>query len=169
MSDSSQQGKLRTVEGSLVAPSGARFAIVASRFNEFIVEKLIHGALDGLSRHGAPASQITLVRVPGSFEIPLICGKLAAGKSRPDAIIALGCVIRGATPHFDHVAGEASKGIAQVSLSTGVPIAFGVLTTDTIEQAIERAGTKMGNKGWDAALTALEMVVLVRALEEAKL
>jgi 6,7-dimethyl-8-ribityllumazine synthase len=142
---------------------------VASRFNDFIVDRLVGGALDGLYRHGVPASHVTVVRVPGSFEIPLVCQKLAAGpKGKPDAIIALGCVIRGATPHFDHVAAEASKGIAQVSLSTGVPIAFGVLTTDTIEQAIERAGTKMGNKGWDAALTAIEMVALVRALEETK-
>jgi len=168
MSDSSQS-KPRTLEGGLVPPSGARFAIVASRFNDFIVDRLIGGALDGLSRHAVPSSHVTVVRVPGSFEIALACQKLAsAPRAKPDAIIALGCVIRGATPHFDHVASEASKGIAQVSLSTGVPIAFGVLTTDTIEQAVERAGTKMGNKGWDAALTAIEMVGLVRALEETK-
>jgi 6,7-dimethyl-8-ribityllumazine synthase len=169
MSDPSQMPKPRTIEGALIVPAGARFALVASRFNDFIVDRLVAGALDGLYRHGAQPSQVTVVRVPGSFEIPLACQKLTASmKGKLDAIIALGCVIRGATPHFDHVAAEASKGIAQVSLATGVPIAFGVLTTDTIEQAVERAGTKMGNKGWDAAITAIEMVALVRALEEAK-
>src|SRR5215831_1489248 len=147
--------KPTVVEGSLVAPSGARFAIVASRFNDFIVDRLISGAVDALVRHGVEASRITLVRVPGSWEIPIACSKLAS-KGKVDAIIALGCVIRGATPHFDHVAGEVSKGVAAVSLATGVPIAFGVLTTDTIEQAIERAGTKMGNKGWDSAVSAIE-------------
>jgi 6,7-dimethyl-8-ribityllumazine synthase len=159
--------KPSVVEGSLVAPSGARFAIVASRFNDFIVDRLIAGATDALVRHGVDASRITLVRVPGSWEIPLACSKIAA-KGRADAIIALGCVIRGATPHFDHVAGEASKGVASVSLATGVPIAFGVLTTDSIEQAIERAGTKMGNKGWDSALSAIEMVSLLRSFESTK-
>src|SRR5262249_49516357 len=141
--------------------------IVASRFNEFIVERLIDGAVDALARHGVPASHVTVVRVPGSFEIPIACSRLLA-KVKLDALIALGCVIRGATPHFDHVAAEASKGVAQVALSTGVPIAFGILTTDTIEQAVERAGSKMGNKGWDSALTAIEMVSLGRALDEAK-
>jgi 6,7-dimethyl-8-ribityllumazine synthase len=155
------------VEGSLVAPSGARFAIVASRFNDFIVDRLIAGAIDALVRHGVDANRITLVRVPGSWEIPLVCSKIAS-KGKADALIALGCVIRGATPHFDHVAGEVSKGVASVSMATGVPIAFGVLTTDTIEQAIERAGTKMGNKGWDSALSAIEMVSLMRSLDSSK-
>ncbi len=166
MSDGSSN-KPAIIEGSLVTPSGARFAIVASRFNDFIVDRLIAGATDALVRHGVDAARITVVRVPGSFEIPVACSKIAA-KGKADAIIALGCVIRGATPHFDHVAGEVSKGVASVSLSTGVPIAFGVLTTDTIEQAIERAGTKMGNKGWDSALSAIEMVSLLRALESPK-
>jgi len=159
--------KPAVIEGSMVAPSGARFAIVASRFNDFIVDRLIAGATDALVRHGVDASRITIVRVPGSWEIPLACSKVAT-KGKADAIIALGCVIRGATPHFDHVAGEASKGVASVSLATGVPIAFGVLTTDTIEQAIERAGTKMGNKGWDSALSAIEMVSLLRSLDSPK-
>jgi 6,7-dimethyl-8-ribityllumazine synthase len=166
MSDGPPQ-KPNLVEGSLVAPSGARFAIVASRFNDFIVDRLIAGATDALVRHGVEPSRITLVRVPGSWEIPIACSKIAA-KGKADAIIALGCVIRGATPHFDHVAGEVSKGVASASLSTGVPIAFGVLTTDTIEQAIERAGTKMGNKGWDSAISAIEMVSLLRAIESTK-
>ena len=163
----SDGNKPNVVEGNLVAPSGARFAIVASRFNDFIVDRLIAGATDALVRHGVEPGRITLVRVPGSFEIPLACSKIA-GKGKADAIIALGCVIRGATPHFDHVAGEVSKGVASVSLSTGVPIAFGVLTTDSIEQAVERAGTKMGNKGWDSAISAIEMVSLLRALESSK-
>src|SRR5262249_19659406 len=127
--------KPHVVEGSLVAPSGARFTIVASRFNDFIVDRLIAGATDALVRHGVDAGRITIVRVPGSWEIPVACAKVAT-KAKPDAIIALGCVIRGATPHFDHIAGEVSKGVASVQLSSGVPIAFGVLTTDTIEQAI---------------------------------
>jgi 6,7-dimethyl-8-ribityllumazine synthase len=160
----SDANKPNVVEGSLVAPSGVRFTIVASRFNDFIVDRLIGGATDCLLRHGVEPSRITLVRVPGSWEIPLACSKIAA-KGKADAIIALGCMIRGATPHFDHVAGEVSKGVASASLSTGVPIAFGVLTTDTIEQAIERAGTKMGNKGWDSAIAAIEMVSLLRSLE----
>jgi len=166
MSDGSIS-KPAVVEGNLVAPKGVRFAIVASRFNDFIVDRLIAGATDALVRHGVDAARITVVRVPGSWEIPLACSKVAA-KGKVDAIIALGCVIRGATPHFDHVAGEASKGVASVSLSTGVPIAFGVLTTDTIEQAIERAGTKMGNKGWDSALSAIEMVFFLKALDSTK-
>lgn len=163
----SDPSKPTVVEGSLVAPSGARFAIVASRFNDFIVDRLIAGATDALVRHGVEAARILLVRVPGSWEIPLVCSKIAA-KGKADAIIALGCVIRGATPHFDQVAGEVSKGVASASLSTGVPIAFGVLTTDSIEQAVERAGAKMGNKGWDAALSAIEMVSVLRLLESSK-
>ena len=157
----------QVIEGSLVAPSGARFAIVASRFNDFIVDRLVDGAIDALVRHGVDPQRITVVRVPGSREISVACAKIA-GKRKADAIIALGCVIRGATPHFDHVAAEVSKGTASVALETGIPVAFGVLTTDTIEQAVERAGTKMGNKGFDSALTALEMVSLLHALDASK-
>ena len=155
------------LEGSLVAPSGARFAIVASRFNDFIVDRLVDGAIDALTRHGVDPQRITVVRVPGSREIAVVCAKIAS-KKKADAIIALGCVIRGATPHFDHVAAEVSKGTASVALETGIPVAFGVLTTDTIEQAVERAGTKMGNKGFDSAMTALEMVSLLQALDASK-
>jgi 6,7-dimethyl-8-ribityllumazine synthase len=155
------------LEGRLIPPSGARFAVVASRFNAFIVDRLVDSAIDALLRHGVDAARIQLVRVPGSWEIPLVCSKIAAVR-KVDAIVALGCVIRGATPHFEHVAGEVSKGIASVSLSSGIPIAFGVLTTDSIEQAVERAGTKMGNKGWDAALSAIEMVSLLQAIETPK-
>jgi 6,7-dimethyl-8-ribityllumazine synthase len=155
------------LEGKLVAPAGARFAIVASRFNDFIVDRLIDGAIDALVRHGVDPKLITVVRVPGSWEIALACSKIAQ-KSKPDAIIALGCVIRGATPHFDQVAAEVAKGTSSVALATGIPIAFGVLTTDSIEQAIERAGTKMGNKGVDGALTALEMVSLLQAIDASK-
>ena len=155
------------LEGKLVAPAGARFAIVASRFNDFIVDRLIEGAVDALTRHGVDPKLVTVVRVPGSWEIALACSKVAQ-KGNVNAIIALGCVIRGATPHFDHVANEVSKGTAQVSLATGIPVAFGVLTTDSIEQAIERAGTKMGNKGFDSALTALEMVSLLQAIDASK-
>ena len=158
--------KATVVEGSLVAPSGARFAIVASRFNDFIVDRLISGAIDALVRHGVEASRITLVRVPGSWEIPIACSKIAS-KGKVDAIIALGCVIRGATPHFDYVAGECARGVAEVAREAGergVAVTFGVLTTDTIEQAIERAGTKAGNKGTDAALAAVEMASLFAQL-----
>lgn len=147
------------VEGNLVVPSGTRFGIVASRFNDFIVEKLVAGALDALLRHGADRELVTVVRVPGSWEIPHACARLAQSK-RFDAVIAIGAVIRGGTPHFDYVAGEVSKGVAQVALETGVVVSFGVLTTDTIEQAVERAGTKAGNKGYDAAMVAIEMVSL---------
>jgi 6,7-dimethyl-8-ribityllumazine synthase len=158
---------VNVIEGSLVAPSGARFAIVASRFNDFIVDRLVDGAIDGLVRHGVDPKRITVVRVPGSREISIACSKVAQiGKT--DAIIALGAVIRGATPHFDHVAAEVSKGTASVALETGVPVVFGVLTTDTIEQAVERAGTKMGNKGFDSAVTAIEMVSLLKALDTNK-
>jgi 6,7-dimethyl-8-ribityllumazine synthase len=155
-----------TLEGLLVVPEGARFAIVASRFNHFIVDHLLAGAIDGLVRHGASRRRITVVRVPGSWEIPLVARRLAKS-GKVDAVVAVGAVIRGSTPHFDHVANEVSKGVASASLETGVPIAFGVLTTDTIEQAVERAGTKAGNKGWDAAVTAVEMVSLGRALDDA--
>jgi 6,7-dimethyl-8-ribityllumazine synthase len=152
-------------EGSYAAPAGARFAIVAARFNELIVDRLVEGALDTLRRHGVADSQVVLARAPGAFELPLVCQRLAAS-GKFEAVIALGCVIRGATPHFEFVAAEAAKGCSNVALSTGVPVAFGVLTTDTIDQALERAGTKAGNKGADAALTALEMVNLGKRLGE---
>jgi 6,7-dimethyl-8-ribityllumazine synthase len=150
------------IEGKLNA-GGLKFAIIVSRFNDFITDKLLGGSLDGLVRSGAAEDDITVIRVPGAFEIPMVAKK-AAGSGRFDAVICLGAVIRGATPHFDYVAAEASKGIASVSLDSGVPVAFGVLTTDTLEQAIERAGSKAGNKGWDAAMTAIEMVNLYRQL-----
>jgi len=143
------------VEGMLSA-AGKRFALVASRFNELITRKLLEGAMDGLIRHQAQQENITIVWVPGAFEIPVVAKKLAMS-GRFDAIICLGAVIRGATPHFDYIAAEVSKGCAAVSLESGKPVALGVLTTDTIEQAIERAGTKSGNKGFDAALSAIEM------------
>jgi 6,7-dimethyl-8-ribityllumazine synthase len=183
------------VEGNLVVPKGARFAIVASRFNHFIVDRLVEAALDAIARHGGEAGNVTLVRVPGAWEIPLAVQRLARGPRgrsseadesgpatvkgadaarakrarRVDGIIALAAVIRGSTPHFDYVAGEVAKGVAHVSLASSMPIAFGVLTTDSIEQAVERAGTKAGNKGWDAALSAIEMVSLERAFDGAGL
>lgn len=158
----------RSVEGQLVVPAGAKFAIVASRFNHFIVDRLCEGAIDALARHGADVSGITIVRVPGAWEIPVATARLANSK-KFSAIIAIGAVIRGSTPHFDYVASEVSKGVANVSIATGVPISFGVLTTDSIEQAVERAGTKAGNKGWDAAMSAIEMVSLDSALTAAGL
>ena len=142
-----------------------KFAIVAGRFNEFISSKLINGALDCIERHNGKKDGVDLVWVPGSFEIPLLAKKLAE-KGTYDAIICLGAVIRGGTPHFDYVASEVSKGIANVGLETGIPVIFGILTTDTIEQAIERAGAKSGNKGWDAALAAIEMADLYRKVEK---
>ena len=150
---------VKELSGSLVVPAGARFCIVVGRFNSFITERLIEGALDALTRHGADPANLVVVRVPGSWEIPAICKRLAAG-GKFDAIVAVSAVIRGATSHFDFVANEVSKGIAQITLDTGVPIGFGVLTTDTIEQAVERAGSKAGNKGFDAAMAAIEMVSL---------
>jgi 6,7-dimethyl-8-ribityllumazine synthase len=158
----------RVIEGSLVVPKGARFGIVASRFNHFIVDRLVEGAIDALVRHGAQAQNVTVVRVPGAWELPLVARRLA-GSEKLDAVIALGAVIRGATPHFDYVAGEAAGGLSAAAQASTVPIVFGVLTTDTIEQAVERAGTKAGNKGWDAAVTAVEMVSLGRALDDAGL
>ncbi len=158
----------RILEGNLIVPAGARFAIVASRFNHFIVDRLLEGALDALARHGAAMDNAVVVRVPGAFELPLIARRLA-GSGKVDAVIALGAVIRGSTPHFDYVAGEAAKGLAGAGQAGTVPIAFGVLTTETIEQAIERAGTKQGNKGWDAAMSAIEMVALARVLDGAGL
>ena len=153
----------RVLEGNLTA-QGLSFAIVASRFNEFITARLLDGALDALRRHGADESHITVVRVPGSFEIPLLAKQLATS-GQYQAVICLGTVIRGATPHFEYIASEVAKGVAMASLDTGVPIAFGVLTTDSIEQAVERAGTKAGNKGFDAACTAIEMANLLRKLK----
>lgn len=155
---------MRMIEGQLNAGE-FHVAVVVGRFNSFITEHLLEGALDALKRHGMAEAQITVARVPGAFEIPLIAKKFAESQ-KFDAVICLGAVIRGATPHFDYVAAEVSKGVASVSLQTGVPVVFGVLTTDSIEQAIERAGTKAGNKGWDAAITALEMMDLNRQLNE---
>ena len=154
---------MKTYEGSLVAGK-MKVGIVAARFNEFITSKLLGGALDGLSRHGVEGDDIDLAWVPGAFEIPLIASKMAKS-GKYDAVIALGAVIRGSTSHYDYVCAEVSKGIATVSLNSDVPVMFGVLTTDTIEQAIERAGTKAGNKGYDCALGAVEMVNLIRAIE----
>jgi len=168
MSTNGERGAPRTVEGHLVVPSGAKFALVVSRFNHFIVDRLVDGALDAIARHGGAVSDVTIVRVPGAWEIPVVVRRLAEKRS-VSAIVALGAVIRGSTPHFDYVASEVTKGIAQVSLQTGVPVTFGVLTTDTIEQAVERAGTKAGNKGWEAAVSAIEMVSLASALDGAGL
>ncbi|MHB8744355.1 MAG: 6,7-dimethyl-8-ribityllumazine synthase [Sulfuricaulis sp.] len=152
----------KNVEGDLIARN-ARFGIALGRFNSFIGERLLEGAVDTLIRHGAEASNIEVVRVPGAFEMPLTL-KIMAASNKYDALIALGAVIRGATPHFEYVAGECAKGVSQVSMQYDLPVAFGVLTADTIEQAIERAGTKAGNKGMDAALTAIEMVNLLKKL-----
>lgn len=153
----------RVIEGPLSA-EGLRFALIVSRFNDFISAKLAEGALDALIRHGAADEDVVLVKVPGAFEIPVIARKLAES-GRHDAVICLGAVIRGATAHFDYVAAEVSKGIAQVSLQSGVPISFGVLTTENLEQAIERAGSKAGNKGFEAAMAAIEMATLLRRLD----
>ncbi len=153
----------RVIEGQLNA-DGQRIGIIVGRFNSLIGQELLGGALDCLSRHGGNTDNVDVVWVPGAFEIPLVAKKMASSGSY-DAVICLGAVIRGATPHFDFVANEASKGIASVSQETGVPVIFGVLTTDTIEQALERAGTKSGNKGWDAALAAIEMVNVIRQLD----
>jgi 6,7-dimethyl-8-ribityllumazine synthase len=193
MTSLSDPHRVRVIEGNLVIPKGARFAIVASRFNAFIVDRLVEAAIDAVVRHGGESDNVTVVRVPGAWEIPLAVQRIARGPRggraaedsgpvtvkgadaaarakrtrRPDGIIALAAVIRGSTPHFDYVAGEVSKGVAHVSLASGLPIAFGVLTTDTIEQAVERAGTKAGNKGWDAAVSAIEMVSLEAAFDAA--
>ena len=153
---------LRIREGALAA-KGFTFGIVVSRTNDFITARLLEGALDALHRHGAEDEQITIVKVPGSFEIPMVAKRLAASGGY-NGIICLGTVIRGGTPHFEYIAGEVSKGVAAASLETGIPMGFGVLTTDSIEQAIERAGTKGGNKGFDAACSAIEMVNLLRDL-----
>lgn len=149
-------------EGNLVA-EGLKFSIVVGRFNEFIVSKLLGGAIDGLKRHGVKEEDIEIAWVPGAFEIPLVAKKLVE-KNKYDGVICLGAVIRGATPHFDYVCAETSKGIANVSLNSGIPVIFGVLTTDSIEQAIERAGTKAGNKGYDSAVSAIEMANLLKEI-----
>ncbi|TDF39792.1 6,7-dimethyl-8-ribityllumazine synthase [Alteromonadaceae bacterium M269] len=157
---------MNVIEGNVRA-TGKKFAVVVSRFNSFVVESLVDGALDTLERHGEVNSDdITVVRVPGAYELPVVAKKLAE-KGKYDAIIALGAVIRGGTPHFDFVAGECNKGLAQVSLEFGIPVSFGVLTVDTIEQAIERSGTKAGNKGSEATLGALEMVNVIDMIEGA--
>ena len=154
---------VRILEGALTA-AGCSFGIVVSRFNDFITSRLLDGALDALRRHGAEEERITIVRVSGSYEVPLVAKRLAAS-GRYDAVICLGTVIRGATPHFEYIASEVAKGVAMASLETGVPMTFGVLTTDSIEQAVERAGTKSGNKGFDAACAAIEMSQLFRQLK----
>ena len=154
----------KVFEGKLLAQN-KKFGIVVSRFNDFITEKLVGGAIDALTRCGAADADIEIVKVPGAFEIPMIARKMA-GKKQYDAIICLGAVIRGSTPHFDYVSAEVSKGVAQVGMEAGVPVIFGILTTDNIEQAIERAGSKAGNKGWSAAVSAVEMVNLVSELDK---
>ncbi|MCD4764758.1 MAG: 6,7-dimethyl-8-ribityllumazine synthase [Desulfobacterales bacterium] len=155
----------KVIEGKLLA-KGKNFAIVVSRFNDFVTSKLTEGAVDALLRSGADTKDIEIIKVPGAFEIPLIAKK-AAERGRYNAVICLGAVIRGATPHFDYVSAEVSKGVAMVGLEYGVPVIFGVITTDTIEQAIERAGMKSGNKGWSAALSAIEMANLIEAVDKA--
>ena len=157
-----EENNMNIYEGKLVA-EGLKFGIIVGRFNEFIGGKLLSGALDGLKRHGVEEDEIEIAWVPGAFEMPLIAKRLAKS-GKYDAVICVGAVIRGSTPHFDYVSSEVSKGIASVSLETGVPVIFGVLTTDTIEQAIERAGTKSGNKGYDAAVTAIEMANLLKQI-----
>ena len=152
------------IEAGLVA-KGKRFGLIASRFNDFITDRLVSGAVDALTRSGAADNDIDLVKVPGAFEIPMVARRMAQSK-RYDAVICLGAVIRGATPHFDYVCAEASKGIAQVGMETGIPVIFGIVTTDTIEQAIERAGTKGGNKGWSAAVAAIEMANLMETVDK---
>ena len=155
----------KIIEAKLLA-EGKKFALVVSRFNDFITERLLEGALDGLLRSGASDEDIEIVRVPGAFEIPLMAKKMAS-TARYHAVICLGAVIRGATPHFDYVSAEVTKGIAMVSLESEVPVIFGIVTTDTIEQAIERAGTKAGNKGWSAAISAIEMANLIEVVDQA--
>lgn len=155
---------MNTIEGKLVA-NGGKYAILVARFNSFIVESLLEGALDSLNRHGVDQKSIDIIRVPGAFEMPIAAQRIASTK-KYDAIIALGAVIRGGTPHFEYVASECVKGLSQVSLNANIPVSFGVLTVDSIEQAIERAGTKAGNKGGEAAITALEMVNLFASMDE---
>lgn len=155
--------EIKVLEGKLVAPAGMKVGIVASRFNEIIVNKLLGGAVDGLVRHGVEEDNITAAWVPGAFEIPLAADKMAAS-GKYDAVIAVGAVIRGSTSHYDYVCAEVSKGVAQASVKNGVPVLFGVITTDNIEQAIERAGSKAGNKGFECAVGAIEMANLLRAM-----
>jgi len=152
-----------TIVGNLVVPPNAKFAVLAARTNSFIVDRLIEGAYDALLRHGAGNDRITLVRVPGSWEMPVTCARLAQSK-KFDAIVAVGAVIQGGTPHFEYISAEVTKGLSQIALTTGIPVCFGVLTTDTLEQAIDRAGVKAGNKGFDAAMAAIEMVSLMQDL-----
>lgn len=156
---------IKVIEGGLTVVGEGRYAILATRWNAFIVDRLVEGAIDTLKRHGVSAESITLLKVPGAYELPLVAQRVAASEHF-DAIVCLGAVIRGSTPHFDYVAGEAAKGIAAVAMDFDLPVIFGVLTTDTIEQAIERAGTKAGNKGSEAAATAIEMVNLVKQLDQ---
>jgi len=163
MSDTPLSPGIRVIEGDFSTPKDASIAIVAARFNEFIVARLIEGAVDALTRHGVKSSHITLIRTPGAFEMPLALRR-AANSGQFAAVLALGAVIRGSTPHFDYVCSEVARGAGAATQESGVPVLFGVLTTDTIEQAIERAGTKAGNKGFDSALAALEMINLSRAL-----
>jgi len=153
---------VKVFEGHLLG-QGLRFGLVVGRFNEFITNKLMSGALDALKRHGVEDQDVEVAWVPGAFELPMVAGKMVS-LGRFDAVICLGAVIRGATPHFDYVASEVSKGVAKVGLDSGVPVIFGVITADTIEQAIERAGTKAGNKGWDAGVTAIEMANLIKGI-----
>jgi 6,7-dimethyl-8-ribityllumazine synthase len=153
---------MKILEGNLDA-KGLRFCLVSSRFNDFIVNRLVEGALDALKRHGVEDGSITHIKVPGSFEVPMIAKKAAASKTY-DAVITLAAIIRGSTPHFDFVASEAAKGVAIAGLETGIPVTFGILTTENIEQAIERAGAKSGNKGWDAAISAIEMANLMKKI-----
>ena len=158
---------MNTIEGNL-SGKGRKVAIVAARFNSLIVERLVEGAVDALVRHEVARDDITLVRVPGAFEVPVVVRTLAQG-GKYHGVVAVGAVIRGSTPHFDYVASEVSKGVAHVAMDTGVPVAFGVLTTDSIEQAVERAGTKAGNKGWEAMVSAIEMIALDKSLTAAGL
>lgn len=159
---------IKTYEGNMTVPEGAKFALVVSRFNSLIVEQLVMGAIDTLLRHGSKKENIEIIRVPGAWESPLVAQRLAKS-GKYDAVVVLGAVIRGGTAHFEYVAGEAAKGLASAALSSGVPVVFGILTTDSIEQAIERAGTKAGNKGAEATLAAIEMVSLDRQLKGAGL
>jgi 6,7-dimethyl-8-ribityllumazine synthase len=153
----------RLIEGEISA-KGITFAIIVSRFNDFITQRLLDGALDALKRHGASDEQVTIVKVPGAFEIPSMARKMALS-GQFDGVICLGAIIRGATPHFEYISAQAARGIASVALESQIPVAFGLITSDTLEQAIERAGTKSGNKGWDAAISAMEMVNLYKALD----
>ncbi|KJU82371.1 6,7-dimethyl-8-ribityllumazine synthase [Candidatus Magnetobacterium bavaricum] len=154
---------MKVLEGDLQG-QGLRFCVIVSRFNDFLTMRLLDGCIDALVRHGVDKETIVIAKTPGAFELPLVAKKAAAGRAY-DAVIALGAIIRGATPHFEYVASECTKGLAQASMETGVPVAYGVITADTIEQAIERAGTKSGNKGWDAAMTAIEMANLIKHIE----